>query len=654
MQSAAEILGSGGPFAKNIKGYAPRQQQQEMAEAIAATIAAKRILIAEAGTGTGKTFAYLVPAILSGSKVIISTGTRNLQDQLYHKDLPMVRKALKVPLETALLKGRANYLCLHRMQLALADGRFADRQEALQLQAIRAWSGATLSGDIAECSAIPEASPSWSRAVSTADNCLGGDCEYSQECFLNKARRRAQEAELVVINHHLFFADLALRDSGMGELLPTAETFIFDEAHQMPEVAANFFGQSVTGNQLLELAGDVGNEDLQAPGGDRRLHLHAEKLEKVVRNLRQTFGESIRRGSWSEVAGLPDVVNGLAELTEQLHTLHKALESQAERGKGLAACCDRSEQFIERLKQLTTPTPPDNYVQWFETHKRSFSLNLTPLHVGKLFRQQMLAYGEAGWIFTSATIAVNGKFDHFTNQLGLQCAPAEGDAEGEMTLETCCWESPFDYPRQALLYVPEGMPQPHSENYVATIIEKVLPIIRTLRGGSFILFTSYRALHEAKALLLAANLPMPLLVQDEAPRNLLLEQFREHGNALLLGTGSFWEGVDVRGEALSCVVIDKLPFASPGDPLMQARIDAIRKAGGNPFNEYQIPQAVISLKQGVGRLIRDFQDFGLLILCDPRLTEKSYGRQFIEALPPMTRSRKVAVVERFFNYHYNK
>jgi ATP-dependent DNA helicase DinG len=633
MHDIHTFLSADGPFAALIPGFAPRVQQQELAEVVAHALENNQVFVAEAGTGTGKTFAYLVPALLSGQKVIISTGTKNLQDQLFHKDLPLVRKALGVPVEVALLKGRANYLCLHRMELALAEGRFRSRSEVSDLQLIREWSGRTRSGDIAELTELAEDAPLWPQVTSTGDNCLGSECGQYDDCYLMQARRRAQEADVLVVNHHLLFADMALKGEGFGELLPGANAFILDEAHQLPETASNFFGTVVSGNQMLELARDTIAEDLREAGENGRLRSTAEHLEKSVKDLRLAFGVEQRRGAWREVTQLPGFQAAVNEVDTALKELHAQLKPLAARGKGLESCLRRCEETMLRYAQVSGD-PPADQIHWYETHTRSFSINLTPMDVAALFQAQVQAR-PCAWIFTSATLAVGDSFEHFTHRLGLNEA------------QTRRWDSPFDFARQALLYVPPEMPDPNSYGYTAAVVEQALPVLEASRGRAFILFTSHRALQEAAGLL-DGRLEYPLLVQGQMPRSRLLEQFRALGNAVLLGTGSFWEGVDVRGEALSCVIIDKLPFASPGDPVLQARIEAMREQGGNPFMEYQLPQAVITLKQGVGRLIRDVNDRGVLMLCDPRLGSKSYGRVFIDSLPPMSKTRKLEVVQRFF------
>lgn len=633
MHSLSELLGDHGPFAQLVEGFAPRIQQQQMAEAVADALTNEQVLVAEAGTGTGKTFAYLVPALLSGQKVIISTGTKNLQDQLFHKDLPIVRKALGVPVELALLKGRANYLCPHRLELSLSEGHFISRKQASNIQSISRWAETTQSGDIAELSSLPEDAPEWPIVTSTPDNCLGMECDRIDDCFLVKARRKAQEADVLVVNHHLLFADMALRDEGFGELLPGANAFILDEAHQLPETASSFFGITVSGNQLLELARDSIAEEIKEAGEQPDLHRSADQLQKAVRDLRLAMGTALRRGRWQEIAANGDLDTAIDDLSEQLTELSTILEPLAVRGKGLDNCYRRCRELSDRFESLTA-NPPEGYIHWYETHTRSFTINLTPMDVAKVFRQQVDMHKRA-WILTSATLAVGDSFNHFISRLGLDEAHCEQ------------WDSPFDFATQTLFYVPQGMPDPREATYTQSVVEQALPVLKASQGRAFLLFTSHRALKEA-AEHLEGQIDYPILIQGEAPRPQLLERFRELGNAVLLGTGSFWEGVDVRGEALSCVIIDKLPFASPGDPILQARIDVLRERGGNPFMEYQLPQAVITLKQGVGRLIRDVNDRGVMMICDPRLIDKSYGKVFLESLPPMSRTRSLKKVQHFF------
>ncbi len=639
MTDYADIFGPTGWLASRIEGFSQRPQQQALAAAVGRILEQKGVLICEAGTGTGKTFAYLVPALLSGRKVIISTGTKNLQDQLFHRDLPMVRQSLSSPISTALLKGRANYLCSHRLDNTLGEAVRLTREQLTQLQTIREWSQRTRSGDIAEVSTIAEDASVWPIVTSTIDNCLGQECPAYSKCHLVEARKRAQEADLVVVNHHLLCADLALKEEGFGELLPGADCFILDEAHQLPEVASNFFGTSLSGRQLQELARDTIVETLQEAKDTPQLIERAEALKKSTGDLRLAFGLEARRGAWSEVAGNPSVKLQLERVSECLQDLSVALRALTGRGKGLDSCKERSEQLQQRLQSLEGESAEEDEtaaIRWFETSRQGFRLNRTPLQISGIFRAVMEQH-PAAWVFTSATLAVGGNFDHFTHQLGLEQA------------ETHCWDSPFDYPRQALWYLPKDLPEPAHTDFNRTVSDLSIPILEASQGRAFLLYTSHRALQEA-ADYLDGKLEFPLLVQGTAPRSELVERFRELGNAVLLGTASFWEGVDVRGEALSCVIIDKLPFASPGDPVLQARIDALRRQGGNPFMEFQLPQAAIALKQGAGRLIRDERDTGVLVVCDPRLINKPYGKIFVKSLPPMTKTQDLEVVKRFFTH----
>jgi len=603
-----------------------------MAAAIERTLADAGVFIAESGTGTGKTFAYLVPVLLSGKKTLISTGTRHLQDQLYHRDLPQVRDALQVPVSVALLKGRANYLCRHRLARTADEGRFASRAQAADFQKLADWARHTRRGDIAEVNAVPEDSELWPLVTSTADNCLGAGCPDFDKCHVNAARREALAADVVVVNHHLFFADLALREEGFSQLLPGVEAVVFDEAHQLPEIASVFFGQTLSAAQLNGLARDTVAEDLREKSGVAGLSAAAHKLEKAAADFRLVFGKQTRRGTFVELEDDKPFRQALAELVTRLDALAQALALAAPKGQGLANCHRRALELSGRLGLIREAT--SEYVAWYETTQRGFSLYLTPLDISGPFRGRINGSGKA-WVFTSATLAINKSFTHFQAQLGLEQA------------EAGLWDSPFDYARNTLLYLPPGLPNPGSPDYTAAVVEVALPVLRASRGRAFVLFTSHRALRLAEELL-RDRLDHPLLVQGEAPRSQLLERFRALGNAVLLGTGSFWEGVDVRGEALSCVIIDKLPFAAPDDPVLQARGRAMEEEGRNPFMEYQLPTAVIALKQGAGRLIRDENDRGVLMLCDPRLLSRPYGKTFLASLPPMPRTRALADVERFF------
>ena len=628
-----EVFAPSGLLARALPGYAPRAAQREMAEAVAATLAEGGRLVVEAGTGTGKTFAYLVPALLSRRKVIVSTGTKHLQDQLFDRDLPTVRGALALSTRVALLKGRANYLCLHRLDLTAAEGRFATRGQAAELEHIRSWAGRTQSGDIRELAEIAEDSSLWARVTSTSDNCLGSDCPSFNDCFVVKARRAAQDAEILVVNHHLLFADMALKDEGFGELLPGVDAVIVDEAHQVPEIATQFFGTSIGSRQLAGLARDAVQEHLREAGDMGDLPDAAAALEKAVAELRLAFGPASVRQTWQAFGDPPRLRVALEELRTQLTALRDWLKAAAPRGRGLENCWSRAERLCERLQRVAEQ-PPAEYVHWVETFTRGFAIHFTPLSIAPLFQAQLERLDNT-WIFTSATLAVGEGFDHYAATLGLN---------QPRTLRV---ESPFNYARNALLYLPRGLPEPNAADFTSAVVRVARAVLPASGGRAFLLFTSHRALQEAAAAL-REDSKFPLLVQGQAPRAELLARFRALGNAVLLGTGSFWEGVDVRGEALSLVLIDKLPFASPGDPVLQARIDALRARGGNPFFEIQVPEAVIALKQGAGRLIRDVHDRGVLVLCDPRVLNKGYGKIFRASLPPMAVTQRLEDVRAFF------
>lgn len=627
------VFGADGLLARAIPGYRPRQAQLEMAEAVGKAIASQHGLIAEAGTGTGKTFAYLAPAIASGRRVIVSTGTKNLQDQLFLKDLPRVREALAVPFRAALLKGRGNYLCLYRLENVLAFRAGHQRAETAAVERIRRWAKTTQTGDIAEVVDVPESSPLWHAATSTVDNCLGQDCPDFAECLLVKARRKALEAEIVVVNHHLLWADWAVKNDGFGELLPEPDVVVVDEAHQFAETAAQFLGVSITSRRLNELAHDSVMEQLRDARDQPEVATAAEKLEHAVADFRLSLGLDARREVWRAVNEDAGVHDALAVLRERLSTLREGLKVVSVRGKGLESCWRRSEELEAQLAEFLDGESQDA-VRWFETVKRGFSLNRTPLEIAGEFAKFHRS-SPATWIFTSATLSVSGRFDHFIASLGLNDA------------STGRWESPFDYPRQSLFYLPADMPEPSAPHYTAAVVQAAVPVLRASRGRAFMLFTSHQALQIA-AKLLPAEVDFPLFVQGSQPKAALLEAFRRAGNGVLLGTSSFWEGVDVQGPALSCVIIDKLPFASPGDPVLGARLETLKRKGLSPFGAYQLPTAVIALKQGVGRLIRSSEDRGVLMLCDPRLVGKPYGKVFLNSLPPMRRTRMLERVEAFF------
>jgi ATP-dependent DNA helicase DinG len=638
-------LSEGGLLADRIPGFRPRIAQQRLAEGVAQSFDERGVLLAEAGTGTGKTYAYLVPALLSGQKTIISTGTRALQDQLYHRDLPRVRDALGKGVKTALLKGRANYLCLYRTEQAKGEPRFSSREQITQFQRIVAWGGRTRMGDLAEVEGLPEDSPLIPLVTSTAENCLGGECPFYADCFVVQARQRAQAADVVVVNHHLLLADLALKQDGFGEILPGAQAFVVDEAHQLPELAAQFFGEGIGARPLVEVARDALAECKDVPGALAAVQAPAQQLEQATRALRAAMDTLPLRGTLQRALHDPDVDAAFDLLADALANLRETLGPLREASPGFDACHARAQEFVSRLMRWRVQRgtdsegigddfdTPDQDVRWYELTPRGFRLQRTPLDVSGPLRAHR-ERSHAAWVFTSATLAVEGGFEHVAQRLGLD------------TPRTLLQPSPFDWTTQALCLLPPRLPEPASRDYTRAVLDAVQPVLEASGGRAFLLFASHRALREAADVLRGG--PWPLFVQGEAPRHVLLQRFRDSGNGVLLGTASFREGVDVAGDALSVVVIDKLPFAAPDDPVFEARLDAIRRAGGNPFRDEQLPQAVIALKQGAGRLIRTETDRGVLVLCDPRLTGKSYGRVFLDSLPPLPRTRDVGDVRAFF------
>ncbi|NUT16838.1 MAG: ATP-dependent DNA helicase [Cupriavidus sp.] len=658
----ATIFADTGTLAQAIPGYRPRASQHQMAEAVAGAIAQNDSVIVEAGTGTGKTYAYLVPAMLWGGKVILSTGTKNLQDQLFLRDIPTVRHALNVPVSVALLKGRANYVCHYHLERAQAGGRLASRQDAAWLREIGRFIKETSTGDKAELASVPENAPVWQMVTSTRDNCLGSECPYYKDCFVMRARKEAQQADVVVVNHHLFFADVVLRDTGMAELLPAANTVIFDEAHQLPETATLFFGETLSTSQLLEIARDTVAEGLSHARDAVDWVALGAPLERAARDLRLAFGKDNARLALGQIEADRRIAEPFSEtldaLDAALSDFVEMLESQAERAESLQQCHRRALELANKLAawrtdapaapapqpqegeaqaEATASTGPET-VRWVEVFSHTVQLHRTPLSIAPIFTRQRGGQPRA-WVFTSATLSVKGNFTHYAAQLGL-------DKERSLTLP-----SPFDYAKQGLLYVPRDMPAPQSPQFTDAVVQAALPLIEAAGGRTFLLCTTLRAVQRASDLLYDAfaerGLNLPLLVQGQASRTELLDRFRELGNAVLVGSQSFWEGVDVRGEALSLVIIDKLPFAPPDDPVLAARMEVLQKKGLSPFAVHQLPHAVITLKQGAGRLIRSESDRGVLAIFDTRLVEKPYGRQIWQSLPPFTRTREAATVVRF-------
>ncbi len=635
LTDATSLLGKDGPFAGLLDNYRVRESQQQMAARIEQAIADKEILIAESGTGTGKTLAYLVPAMLSGKKVLVSTGTRHLQDQLFKQDLPLVRRALEVPVTMSLLKGRSNYLCRQRLEQAEFDQSGFQAFPKVDLAVISKWSLTTLHGDISEVSGVPEQSRVWSDVTSTADNCIGSKCQHYDDCFVNSARKDAMEADILVVNHHLFLADIALKEEGFGQLLPKVDVVIFDEAHQVPDTASMYFSTGVSQRQMLDLCRDTRLADVAEKSGISGFERRIDELEKLAKECRLSMGASATKGSWSQLEERPDFNTALKDLKQGLQQMLEVLKLASASGDQLENCYQRTQVIVDRLTALGNENSEnkDEFIRWFETSKTGFQLHSTPLNIADKFRE-LVCEQDRAIIFTSATLAVSGSFSHYQSQLGLDDAATD------------VWPGPFNYAEQALFYLPEGLPEPNDAAHTRMVVELAEKLIKISQGRTFLLFTSFRALNEA-AELLKGRLDYLMLVQGEAPRHELLQRFREEGDAVLLGTGSFWEGVDVKGDALSMVIIDKLPFAAPDDPVLQARSRAVRSAGLNPFMTLQLPQAVVSLRQGAGRLIRSVDDNGVFMLCDSRLVSKSYGKIFTRSLPPMKRTRDFAEVSAF-------
>lgn len=708
------LFSESGPLARAFDGYCKRQEQIEMAQAIQQAIREARTVVLEAGTGVGKTAAYLVPSLLEGGKVIVSTGTKALQDQLYYRDLPAVRDALAVPIKVALLKGRSNYLCWHHLDRANQDATLlSSRQEVRDLGIVNRFIHLTPTGDKAECTQVPEHATIWARVTSTRETCLGSDCKHHAECFVVKARREAQDADVVVVNHHLFFADLMLREEGVPELLPNAQTIVFDEAHQLPDTATLFFGQSVSTAQLLDLLRDtLATGQAQARDAANWNDVLAP-LDRSTRDLRLCFGPQTQRLSQAQLGESHLLFPAMEEVRGALREVREVLDSAADRSPDLAQLHRRADELLQRLCAWGGPdNPAEPVLCWVDVGTHGVQLHRTPISVADVFRRQRLGLGtgegddddakdradalpddsdhaaeldalfdragqgdEPGtgpedddqddlqalmagsealtpadertaapavaegappvprkaWVFTSATLAVRNDFHHFTEALGLEDAHCQA------------WSSPYDYPNQAMLYVPHGLPQPSDPGHTDAVVDAALPLIRANEGRAFLLCTSLRAVARAterlRQLLSDAGDPYPVLQQGDAPRPTLLDDFRKAGNAVLVGSHSFWEGIDVKGDALTLVIIDKLPFAPPDDPVLAKRLELLQQQGGNPFMSHQVPQAIIALKQGAGRLIRSERDHGVLMICDTRLIDKPYGRRIWQSLPPMRRSR---------------
>jgi ATP-dependent DNA helicase DinG len=654
-----ELFASTGPLARALPGYRVRAEQIEMSQAILQAIAEQRSVVLEAGTGVGKTAAYLVPSMLAGGKVIISTGTKALQDQLFNRDLPNVRDALGLPIKAALLKGRSNYLCWHHLERTNQDATLlGSRQDVKDLGQINRFKTLTSTGDKAECATVPETAPIWMRVTSTRENCLGSDCSFYNDCFVLKARREAQDADVVVVNHHLFFADLMLREEGAPELLPSAQTIIFDEAHQLPDTATMFFGDTLSSAQLMDLLRDVKAIGMSHARDACHWPDAIAPVDKALKDLRLCFDAGMSKWSQSQLPPSHPVWPALDELRNTLRELRDLLDAQRDRSADMAQLHRRADGLMQRLCLWGHPERADQpELCWLDVSQMGIALHRTPISVAEVFRRQRLgetidddedaAWHEGmddtpapeqpqemvrkTWVFTSATLAVKEDFKHFQEALGLQDAHCQA------------WSSPYDYPTQAMLYVPKDMPAPNAPQFTDAVVDAALPLIVANGGRAFLLCTSHRAVQRAAELLRqrieAEGLGLSVLMQGDAPRPMLLDEFRRLRRAVLVGSHSFWEGIDVKGDALTLVIIDKLPFAPPDDPVLAKRLELLEQSGGNPFMQHQVPQAIIALKQGAGRLIRSETDHGVLMICDMRLIDKPYGRRIWQSLPPMRRSR---------------
>ena len=621
-----------GTLSQNIHGFRPRDAQLEMAQAVGRAVKFAKSAVIEAGTGTGKTFAYLVPALLSGKKTIISTGSKNLQDQLFNRDLPTIQKALKYKGKVALLKGRANYLCLERLDQVIAMGVVGDKSVLADLAKVRKWHTGTKTGDLSECITIAEDSPILPQLVSTAESCLGSDCPNYKECYVVQARRKALEADVVVVNHHLFCADMAVKETGFGELIPDAELIIFDEAHQLPDIASQYFGQSLTSRQLFDICKDSNIVYRTELKDLAQLGKASDHLQKVVQDFRLLLGDGNKRGNLREILQDPKVVEGFAKLNENIDFLSEVVKKSLGRSETLDKIFERLAEVKAQLKRLGD-TSVVGYCYWYEINGRSFGLHITPLTVADKFGEQIRA-NQVGWIFTSATLEVGGKFDHFCQRLGIENA------------EQMVLQSPFDYANQSLLCVPRYLPDTNKSHTLTELGQLLKPVIEANNGRCFLLCTSYFMMR-GLADFLREQSSLSVLLQGETSKSRLLEKFIAEPNSVLVATQSFWEGIDVRGDALSLVIIDKLPFTAPDEPLLKARMEDCKLQGGDPFNDIQIPEAVITLKQGVGRLIRDVTDRGAVIICDSRLVMRQYGSTFLKSLPPSKRTRDLEKVVEF-------
>ena len=632
-----EFFKNSGPLSEIIDNFHEREDQINMAKIVNKTIEEKDSLIVEAGTGIGKTFSYLVPALMNGGKVVISTATKNLQDQLFFNDIPKIREALKISVKVNILKGRGNYICKLRMENTIQEGMFFNKEDAQHLQLIKAFSDNTDSGEVSEISEIPETSTIWPMVTSTKENCLGQDCEFYKECFLVKARKEALESEVLIVNHHLFFADFVLKDEELSEILPKANTIIFDEAHQIPLVASFFLGQFISSSQISNLIQDCQQGLKKYPDTIKVLDALSTDLQEIIFELKKIVSPFPARLNITNLKNYENFEKTYNSLIEKLELLGITLSKHSEENAELQKLFERSKELNIKFSSWLKKDNQNN-IYWIEVFSRTVQFNETPISISEQFNK-FQEKSDSAWIFTSATLSINGSFDHFVKLLGLEKAMTQ------------YLQSPFNYSENAFLYVPKEIPDSKDELFNLVLVKKALPLLKASKGRAFVLATSLKSMEEIGALLkdeLKKNvINYPVITQGEGPKSDLLQQFKKHGNAILIGSLSFWEGIDVRGPALSLVIIDKLPFQSPGDPVFESKIKLLSEEGINAFMSMQLPEAIIRLKQGVGRLIRDDHDKGVMVICDKRIIEKSYGIKIWKSLPPFKRTRNESAVINF-------
>ncbi|MEW6667042.1 MAG: ATP-dependent DNA helicase [Thermodesulfobacteriota bacterium] len=630
-----EVLGPEGSLSRSLSGFEFRSSQVQMAGMIMRALDEQVPAVVEAGTGTGKTLAYLVPLVLNGKKTVISTATKTLQEQIFHKDIPLLSKAAGLDIDAMLMKGRKNYLCLHRFHQFFARPSRLKLEQREARKGLDRWLRRTEVADRAELDWMGDEDPLWDAISSTSEQCLGSDCLHWDDCYLNNLRRRAAQARFIIVNHHLFFADLMVKRSGFGEIIPRFQVALFDEAHSLEDIATAYLGMNVSTKQLFDLADELEAEQKRIKGKPAEIKGVLDLIRAGTQHLWEALAASGERGRLGQEALSGLRIGPGEELRQAFRSLVQKAPRPEEIPEGpVPALLRRAAELEERLSQIFTLDDP-GWLTWYENRKKTLVLHASPLDISRSLKE-LLHQKVKSVIFTSATLSTGGNFRYVRERLGIE----EGALEG-------IYPSHFDFRSHTLLYLPRDLPVPAAPGFAEKAAGRIEQLVEISAGRALVLFTSYNNLHIAHACL-NGKLPFTLYRQGDAPRSALLDAFRTDTQSVLLATGSFWEGVDVPGEALSLLVIDKLPFDSPGDPLVAARIEAIRSRGGNPFMEYQLPSAIISLKQGLGRLIRNSTDRGLLAVLDTRLLTSRYGRFFLESLPDMPLTHDLADVQKFF------